>query len=205
MSKDSLRIYPRGFLGNSAKAHSYRSHNKHDGVILGNIFKPTQMAGINANTNNNGIMPNTAIDALYAQYIRNSVPTNTFEFRKQVILAAIESFGTESFLVWYMTQHENPAAGEVHNDFLTDTIRFISTGKRSLPLETWKALVRITDEGSNVGTMSDEAKAYFKSKAGSSTGNYENKQVTDVVADWLSQPGGIEDLLGTTHILFGGM
>lgn len=198
-SNSALRLYPRGFLGSSIKSRVELAPKPYSDQINKHQFMVA--VGDNARTS---VQPNPIVEGLYSDYIKNSVNTGAPKFRASILSAAIDAFGTKSFLVWYMSQFNSPSAGSLHNDFLTDTLRFINTGSRHMSLETWMSLITITDETDNIGKVPDEVKTFF------SVGEFErisaarnNVMVIEVIQKWCSKPGGLEDLLGTLHILFG--
>ena len=136
MDYNSFRLYPRGFLGNHLSPEIEKTA-KNDYVLN------------NHNSSTDAITANNEIEKLYAQYIKNSVYTSTAEFRKQVLLAAINAFGTPNFLSWYVSQFSSPSLGDLHNRFLTDTMRFINSGRRDLSLESWDTIINISTDGNS--------------------------------------------------------
>jgi hypothetical protein len=193
-----LRLYPRGFLGAEIAPQIERTPKP----FLENITR-AQFHVQDFKTMESDLFANPHVENLYAEYIKQSARTESFEFRKKVAQVALQAFGTMNFEFWYSAQHRVPACGDLHNRFLTDTLRFIQEGRREMSLETWQNLVTITDEGDQVGGLSDYAKSFF----GIGNGHFQparfNTQLTEVLQMWLSKPNGQDDLIGTLHILFG--
>jgi hypothetical protein len=159
---------------------------------------------INEHKGANSIAPNPDVENLYSSYIKNNINTSSPEFRKEILVVAMKAFGTPNFLQWFSAQFRSPAAGDTHKRFLEDTLKFISSGNREMSLETWSALLHITDEGDKIGVMGDESLAFFGMKRGDSVNTARvNVFMTDIIQQWCSKPGGLEDLLGSLHILFG--
>jgi hypothetical protein len=204
MSKFSgkLRMYPRGFLGSDVQAQSERTPPAFKARL--NTYQYTVAI---ADDSANKIPGNPFVESLYSAYIRQSANVGSFDYREKVIVAALDAFGTDRFDVWYLSQLKSPALGNLHGDFLLDTLKYIETGKRDVSLETWQSLLAITDEGNNIGKLSPLAKEFF-----GDTTSYEhfvlpkypkNVELTEVIQNWLVHTAGFEDLLGTLHILFG--
>lgn len=198
----SLRLYPRGFLGSGVKPQLARTPNPMgDGMVKRFQYHMDSMKGVNSPA----IEANPHVASLYADYIKHVGNTSSFEFHNEVLRTAVVAFGTLDFALWFQSQYRSPACGDLHRRFLDDTLKFLSTGRREMSLETWGALLVITDEGDNIGKLSTVAKEYFG--AGQSIGNTiqsgQNYLLTDVLQQWCSKPNGFEDLVGTLHILFG--
>jgi hypothetical protein len=198
-SNDTLRLYPRGFLGGNLKPQIESSPRPFD-----DVSHRHQYAATDYSSGNTTIVPNPDVEALYITYVKNSVNTGSPAFRSRILAVALNAFGTKNFLTWYLSQFSSPAAGDLHNRFLTDTIKFISTGVRDMPLENWAALLLITESADSIGKIPDTVKPFFGIRQDEPFNNARfNIQLTDVIQTWCSKEGGLEDLLGTLHILFG--
>ena len=201
MADENFRLYPRGFLGGQILPQVVRIPKPY-----GEQLSQHQYSVNTHQDNGRSIEANPNVESLYAEYIKNCTKVDSPEFRAQVLKATITAFGTKNFAIWYAIQFKSLAAGRLHKQFLEDTLKFILDGRREMSLETWQSLVLITDEGDKIGTHgnSDVVKSFFAI--------YDNQDVQsaktrfnliDVIQDWCSKPGGIEDMLGTLHILFG--
>lgn len=198
-SSDGFRVYPRGFLGKNVSPQSERTVNPYSDrtsllrYSVDNTKKPM-----------GSIIGNPHVEAIYASVIKNDIRFESPEYRTNALKVALEAFGTIDFFLWFTAQYSNPVAGSLHSDFLVDTLKFIQTGSRSMSLENWMALLVITDEGNSIGRIPEEAKEFF----GIGIQNQiqppkQNFLVVDVIQAWCSQSGGLLDLVGTLHILFG--
>jgi len=195
--QSSMRLFPRGFLGGNIKPQIERSSNPYNAEI-----GKHQYIANDRDSNGTSIAANPIVEGLYSDYIKNFIATSSFDFRKQVLAVALSAFGTPNFAIWFTTQYKSPAAGDLHNRFLDDTLKFINTGSRDMSLETWQSLLLITDEGNNIGAMSKYAKDFFGIQDHQDVFKA-NTSLIEVVQKWCSKEGGLEDLLGTLHILFG--
>ena len=198
-AESRLRMYPRGFLGGDVRPQVERTADPYSGQV-----KKHQFIANDRGAAASYIAANPFIEGLYSDYVRNNINTEIFEFRKKVLEAAMGAFGTDSFLVWYLSQFSSPAASDLHNRFLSDTIKYISCGARDMSLETWQSLLIITDEGNNIGSIPEKTKEFFGVyNNGDLSRADSNTSLVDVIQKWCSKENGLEDLLGTLHILFG--
>ncbi len=189
---NQLRMYPRGFLGSAeALPQTERTSNSFSDEVRNRI----QYKANEENRKKNGIPANPDVERLYSAYIKRSYQIGAFEFRKDVLRVAIRAFGVKNFQSWYLSQHQSPACGDLHSRFLLDTIKFIYSGKRDMSLETWAALLNMTDEGNDIGPLPEEAKKFFE--------HGYNDNLLDLIQTWCKKDNGMEDMLGTLHILFG--
>lgn len=195
-----LKIYPRGFSGRSLpiklverpKPYEIRIRSaKQVGMSMGNPM---------------ALDANAVVETLYSQYIKRSADTQSFEFREAVLIAALRAFGQPNFYSWYMTQLELETISEDHVAFLGDTCRFIQTGTRAYRLETWTHILKTSNAGVRPFVPCQCAKDYFCMVNGYTTPmNSSQYSLTNVIQSWVSQPQGLEDLLGTLHLLFGNL
>jgi hypothetical protein len=194
----NLRVYPRGFLGPDSEGQIERSPkpftielSRHQYRISG----PTDKK--------DAIRPNPRVENVYSKYLRADYLSGNFEFRKEILTTAIAAFGTVFFDFWVLAQYKSDTTGSLHGKFLEDTILFIRTGKREMNLETWASLLQITDEGNNIGNLPDSIAEYFGMNTPGTNRIRRSIPTIEVIQDWCSKPGGLEDMLGTLHILFG--
>jgi hypothetical protein len=146
---------------------------------------------------------NENVEALYAQMITRVDTLNEFEFREKLLKVALSAFGTPQFDFWYSQQKFSPSAGDLHRDFLEDTLHFIEYGTRSQHMETWNVLVSYSDKGERENVLSEQAAQFFGITSNGLRREPRNSNLIDVLCAWTGQPGGFADLLFTLHILFG--
>jgi hypothetical protein len=194
----NLRLFPRGFLGAEIRPQIERTPQPFADAVARQQFRVQDFKTVDSD-----LFANPHVEALYAKYIKQSATTGDFSFREQILKVALEAFGTMNFEFWFLAQFKSPACGDLHNRFLTDTLRFISEGRREMALETWGALLTITDEGDQVGAIGEYARDYFGMDSNRFVHGRRNTTLVDVLQQWCSHPNGMEDLLGTLHLLFG--
>lgn len=199
--QNSLRIYPRGFLGDLILPQSVHTPRPFNNTLHEKLYVINDMSM--RPSNEQAIPPNPHVESLYSAYIRNDDAVVTFEFKKKILQAALKAFGTSRFDLWYFTQQESPAASELHGRFMRDTLKFIREGKRDMALETWADLIVINDHGGTIKTKTIESDEFFGVSSNGVRRYPQNSKLTEVIQMWVSKPNGLEDLLGTLHILFG--
>lgn len=185
-----LDLYPRGFIGaEQGPSTEKRPKPIHEIQQAQNTFRI-----VTKNTDQKH-RPNTNVETLFMAVVRDEPYIHKLDFKKKVLQAALHAFGTEDFKFWFEMQQKSPSFGDNHSDFLDDTLRFISTGRRYVHLMTWNELVQGTDVGETRSHLSEYASTFFRDNSGT--------DLTEIIQRWVSQPNGLEDLLFSLHILFG--
>lgn len=132
-----------------------------------------------------------AVDLLYGMLIDKACSTGTWNFRKSVIDLALTLFG--NFNAWVSSHRENPEIAGMNRRFIEDTLRYIETGERELRIENW---IELVSEGQPVihlaGIHENVAPRLWQSPS-----------TAKCLQQWCSHQDGVEDLLGTLHLLFG--
>lgn len=194
----NLRVYPRGFLGPDTDGQVERSPKPFTIELSRHQY---QISG--PNNPKSDIRPNPFVDNVYSGMIRNDYSLHDFEFRKKILTTAIKAFGTVYFDFWVLAQFKADTTSQLHGQFLEDTIKFIQTGRRDMSLETWAALLRISDEGNNIGEMPELVADYLGINTPGTARIRKVVPVNEVIQAWCSKVNGLEDMLMTLHILFG--
>lgn len=193
-----FKIYPRGFAGRDLPVRLAERPKPYEIRIRSQkqigVLQPTQQV----------LDANQVVETLYSQYIKRSADTLSEEFREAVLICALQAFGTTNFYSWYMTQLALPTISEEHVRFLGDIMRFIQTGSHEFRLETWAYLLKTSSEGLRPFQPCQTARDFFFMKQGTTIPcDPSQYSLTNVIQRWCGQPQGIEDLLGTLHLLFG--
>jgi hypothetical protein len=193
--RDDLKLYVRGFFGSMRMSTETYQGNRSRPILSVFDLNPEALKHV---------VCNESVVEIYNAVLRRQVIHTDFEFRERVIKVALNAFGVKNFETWVKLQKESPTFTQLHADFITDTVRFIATGKRNLPSMTWERLI---GPGSNDPTSEIEFdQSVFQHLP---TGySVRNQQVTDanlpnVLAKWLSHSGGFTDLVMTLYTLFG--
>jgi hypothetical protein len=199
-----LSLYPRGFFGRPAsmtlrpkvRPFAGRASNRPQSVEL---YQPGQT----------DLVADPEVMRLYKMWFDADPYTRSFDYRREVMGLAMAVFGTPSFLDWYLAQEMSPSFGEYHHRFLNDTLRYIQTGKRELPMRTWQRMVSYQDDKVNDYDPGGYAKQFF------GVSRLQPDSVVDIRRDadgaslaftlhqWLGQPQGLDDLLNSLYLLFG--
>lgn len=190
-------IYPRGFLGDFNGERPEQLIERPDP-----LFRSIQNTHRWADSPAPKVTSNKAVEELYGTYMKNAGDTSSREFRKKILKAALHAFGTMQFDHWYAKQFVSPSVGDTHHRFLDDTLLYIKTGRREMCLENWAALLSYNENAETNG-LSEAGADFFGISTMSTYRNRQNGNLIDIIAMWTSQSNGIEDLLGSLHILFG--
>lgn len=196
---DKFRIYPRGFVG-AAIGMRVQKNTTNAQLRFQTLSQSFQLYRPPANS----IDPNPAVKELYTQYMRGTKVETSFDYKKTLIITATRAFGTHNFLYWIQQQYASPVVGDLHREFLDDTLNYIATGERRRRLETWKSIISMKDRGAANPTLSKTTNEFFNIGGSVRLVNGQrNISLIPVICDWLSHPDGYSDLIGTLHILFG--
>lgn len=190
-----FRIYPRGFLGASVGIDGSLSDRPFMSQIQTHQYHPEmfQPPKMPKEVNNN-------VERLWQTVLDKQGIVGSFEFREKILQVAFEAFGTISFFDWIAVQLKGPSTGDMHIEFLKDTMKFIMTGKRKLSLHSWTDVLTLSSITSNETVTEAEIASFF---VNADTKQGMNIQLIDVIQRWCAQEGGFEDLVQTLHVLFG--
>lgn len=144
---------------------------------------------------------NPSVDALWKDHVDGLCYTTAFAFRERILTVALSAFGTQSFYDWCELQSLNPMLNTMHKKFLNDTFMFISTGKRSMNVNTWMNIVRINPSDKSESDCPYEIKEFFRVQ--NSPAGQREIGLVETIASWTSQENGFDDLLATLMVLFG--
>lgn len=195
--RDDFKVYPRGFLGAHLRD---RVQTEQRLAENNNGFFAVKVSTLQSSKGPNNF--NHTIESLYSAWIREEPDVQSFEFRERVLTAALQAFGTHDFKYWFLSQSNSPFVGPMQRDFLDDCLRFIDKGRRHLNLMNWGPLL-VIDNADGVPRASKVAIEFFGLPGSPSPASYSSYSLLDIVQMWCSKPGGLEDLLGTLHLLFG--
>lgn len=132
------------------------------------------------------------VSELYDRFTARHSLRYDWVYISAVIKRAGALFGPD-FNQWLKIQSpHNPYIYGVNRDFLEDTVNYIRTGVRKMPIHLWRELlVEKPRERSAV-------EANVKTSPIQPLGRGD-----DHLGGWLSHPEGLSDLICTLHILFG--
>lgn len=142
---------------------------------------------------------NKEIDFIYNEWRAKPELLRDFDFRERVLKACFKAFNSKSIYSWFIFQKNSEYFTELHNKFVTDTIRFTLGYRREIQNVQWISLLEANIKDQAVLVSVDE---YFDSEAKSGNAMASSSLVKFVKA-WTSQPNGIEDLLVTLYVIFG--
>lgn len=132
---------------------------------------------------------------LFNIYTGPANPSMTWDFRKEVIQAAMRLLGGNKN--WFMRQDANPLVVEYNYQFVLDTVRFISTGRRKISIYAWPDLLSYHSEGALPKVAERREVATLFRELGLTT------PIADLIQQWCSHRGGFDDMMYTLNLLFG--
>lgn len=188
------RIYPRGFLGASLGEQIKPTERSAASQLRTYTYHPEWFSGSKAKKE-----INRNVENLWRRLNDGAGVLDDEDYREQLLRVALNAFGTVDFLEWLLIQQSGPSTGDLHMEFLKDTLQFIETGKRGLGLHAWTSMLTMSDITHNQ-TKDDGAFSWFFLTP---EGKQKNILVLDVVQRWCSQRNGFADLAQTLHVLFG--
>lgn len=168
---------------------------------LYDVYPRGFVGALNGHEGSKQAQPNMAVQALYEEYLRSNRIGYDFDFREKILKVALQAFGCYCFQQWIEAQYCTRGLTDMHQRFLQDTLQFIRYGKRSMNLESWQALVLFNANAPALRTLPDDVREFFR------IGEKYRPDTTlpAVIQRWCEKPNGLEDLLGTLHILFGAL
>lgn len=183
-------IYPRGFVGPLAVSFDPAEGGEHlIDVQFANNTLTAKTASVPTENYNH------EVEDFYEAYLTHPNYLKRFENQKQLWMMALNAFDTDYFKNWVKVQKESPAFGRGHQEYLMDTLQFITTGRRSLCQQNWMAIVspaKKKESMIDLGALVDIVDKQF-----------ETGQTDEVIARWVSHPGGMVDLMCTLAVVFG--
>lgn len=133
-----------------------------------------------------------AVDLLYEMMVDRRYSHTSWQFQQHVLQAAIRLFG--DFQTWISAQRANPQVIGRNLAFIEDTLAYIEGGDRELCLANWMELVSQGHADIHITDLNIHS---FGSRL------QQSPSTVKALQKWCSRPNGLEDLLGTLHLLFG--
>lgn len=164
---NNVKVFPRGYSGGQSKAGPTHRTREGDPVV----------------------------NQLYDQFTAPVNNAKMWSFQRRVVQTAVRLFSGRDN--WFMAQDRNPMVQQYNYQFLIDTLRFIGTGRRRIPIHAWPDLLsNYPVEGlDDVAERHDVASVFVD--LGLSTSS------DALIQMWCQRPNGISDLMYTLHLLFG--
>lgn len=192
---NGLRVYPRGFLGANVGVRIKDTLRPFNSLLQTHQYHPDMFKAPSMS-----VEVNWNIEEMYRYMLKTRLAMDDFMFRDKMVRLALFSFGTSDWYSWVNAQFKGPATGELHAEFIEDTLIYIKTGKRRMHPHTWASLLQLSDIGTNVQDMAG-VKGFFEDPY--NRGKIKAYSVVDIIQMWCGHEGGFEDLAHTLHVLFG--
>lgn len=134
------------------------------------------------------------IKELYAQYKSRLVSVDTWEFRAELIANTRRLFG--DFLAWLDAQDRNVYISKTAYNLIVDTIQFIKGKRRPIALRSAMGIIQMEKDSGEFENLNAERRtARLRELV-----DFDSR---DFIYLWLKQPNGLDDMLCTTHFIFG--
>jgi hypothetical protein len=192
---DNLKLYVRGFLGSANMSTESIETPRSRPILSVFDFDPKALKHV---------VLNESIVEVYNMMVRRQVIHTDFDFRERVIKIALTAFGVDNFNIWAMANTKSPTFTQTHADFISDTARFIVTGKRHMPINMWEHLVTPGVNDPTTDSFYDES-LLKAMPVGWSARHCQRTQynIHNVVAQWLTHNGGFTDMVTSLYTFFG--
>lgn len=141
--------------------------------------------------------PEPRIQELFLRYANTPALLDNVDFKLEAIEVIENLYGAFSRFMHYQFD-SNYLMNGLNLNFLKDTIQYIVTGRRDYSLLTWNDLVVRKPE---YLARTNGHQQWHSLKA--ELGIKDDRVLQHYISMWCSRPGGFEDMLYTTWILFG--
>lgn len=132
---------------------------------------------------------------LFIEYTSFPNRGGSWDFQSRAIAEAVRVFGGS--FNWFALQDTNSQRISWNYKFVLDTLKFIATGKRSLDIYSWPMMLstepptgkQLIGNRLDVQNLMQELGLVMP--------------INTLLQRWVMQPGGIDDLIYSMHLLFG--
>lgn len=139
------------------------------------------------------------IDALFHRYLSKPQGPELKYLRLDALTYLMDVTESTGDIVKFFKA--NIVAGNLTSNavmFIKDTLGFIKMGRRNIDIMAWPALLSQTKKMNERKLTRHEIEMTLASIEW-----YENDHPEEMIAEWLSQPYGLHDILWTLKIMFG--
>ncbi len=186
-----MRVYPSGFLG----AVNVKSTQPQDiERQRGRLFYHGAVSDLEPRS---GSLEASQLWDLYG----NGDPCiRSLAFQERVIRHALEVFGTQYLYDWIQAQYKSPNYDQWHQRWIDETLQFVYRSRvRDLSSANWVGLLGAAGQDVSARDSTVVDSVFFNRERLSPSTTIEA-----FIHAWLQQPGGIDDLTSSLHVLFGG-
>lgn len=141
------------------------------------------------------------VDELFTKYMSDSSVIHSYEFRRDVLAAAIRLIG--KMRLWIKIQEKMVDGSGYRYEFLADTLSYLKTGHRRMAIVSQIPLL-------------DGPLSYNRNEVRSQAGTAKSKELSNLfdqlglsedpyayLTEWCFKPNGLGDLISTLYVLFG--
>lgn len=202
MASEQLKPYPSGFLGSILVPQTQPTNVLNRARSLFSSFSPIDFPKVSHYT------ANETVTELWMDQVRNTKERLSWEENEEIIKAAVNAFGCNSFIDWVITQGKSPDYTAHHHNWINETILYLYANQpRALSESNWRDLLIPGGLRHPPEPRSAEVRHFLLQDAMTKYGTYQGQlpdtTVKGVVRTWISKPGGIIDLMASLNVLFG--
>jgi len=142
---------------------------------------------------------NSEANELYRILLQNDTSVKNIDIYCRAISLFKTLFCDMGLLEWVDLQRESSRLTASHIDFIRSTLDFITKGKgRVLDTGTYSRLICATENDElSLATVSKQIDLILNE-------NYMiDKNLSNLLVTWISQPGGFTDLISTMYVIYG--
>lgn len=141
------------------------------------------------------------LQKLFMNYIKTSPESRivSTEIQENVIVNALEAFGTDNFFDWISLQDENRHIEPEHQRFIVETLEFLQGKPRQLNVMQWIRLLEVYNEKDHSNIRSP---GYFKT-VGEIKKQFDSHSLADVIVKWMRCENGFFDFIVSMAVIFG--
>ena len=140
------------------------------------------------------------LQKLFVAYIKAAPEFRSvsIEMQENVIVNALEAFGTKNFFDWITLQEDNPHMEPEHQRFIIETLKFILGTPRQLSVLQWVRLLEVYNEKDHSNIRSP---GYYKELAELKK-QFRSHLLADVFVEWMRREDGFYDFLVSMAVIF---
>lgn len=198
-SDQKLKLYPSGFLGSIEVAQT---------KPVDVVHRARSMLQVRVGRAESHHTASEEVNECLARAMAVSGKSHVVDDVEKLLKIAKLVFGTQYFGDWVTSQLQSPEFTKNHGEFLDDTVQFIFTGRqRRMSALSWAGVLTGAAIQESPPRFTDAVRYYVFMDRNTSFGAYFKHQrvltIEDLVAQWISQPGGVDDMLSTLVVFFG--
>jgi hypothetical protein len=125
---------------------------------------------------------------------------NNLDYQEKILKAAAEAFGTTHFWEWIDFQAGKPTISGIHEEFILETLRYLSGQPRRIAVQQWVRLLEAGVTRESRETLVEST--YLKDLADYRRMTSATNRLHDVFTAWIRRDGGWYDFVCSMAAIF---